>query len=217
VTKIVVFGENTNDTNALRELVLGWCPGLSSADVRVVREPPTLNRGAHQRALLSWIDKARRVLAAARIAIGEIICILAHSDSDMYDDGAFEASRTADLRTAGFPQAHAVVPVQAIEAWWLLHPDATESIVPSWRGALSNQSRNVDTINDPKAELIRRTRAKLHKRPYRESDSPDVARAIATMPDAKAKGTSPSLERFRSAVGDCCRRATATRDGSTRD
>lgn len=140
---------------------------------------------------MSWPGVIRREDSAA-------------TDSDGPDDGSFAAERTAQLRDAGFPQAHAVVPVQQIEAWWLLHPAATERVVPKWKGALKRVPGDVDIIKNPKAELIRRTRSKAASRPYRESDSPAIARAIAASPMAVPAGISGSFDRFRAAVAGCC-------------
>jgi hypothetical protein len=209
LSKILVFGENRNDTYAIKELVLGLCPALAPADVRVLREPPTLQRGAGPPAIRSWVSQATRVLAAAKVAHGEAACILAHTDCDATDrDGSFEAKRTRDLQRAGFPQAHAIVPTESIEAWWLLFPDATESVVVSWKGALRPPAGEVDLVAQPKDELTRRTRKKQSKRPYKENDSPAIARAIVAGGHlARPAGTSRSFQRFRSTVDGCCRAA----------
>jgi len=205
VTKILVFGESPNDTNALKILILGLCPALKSSDVRVLRAPPTLQRDAHQLAVKQWVDRAASALRAARIVLGEAICIFAHSDSDGPDGCAFEEARTAQLRAAGFSQAHAVIPVESIEAWWLLFPEATEDIVPTWAGALVRKPGDVDRVNDPKSELIRRTRRKQPKRPYREGDSPAIAAAIVAGGHfGKSLGTSESFGRFLQMVMNCC-------------
>lgn len=204
MTKILVFGENPNDTNALKELILGLCPKLSRTDVRVLRDPPTLQRGAHQATVRRWVDRAASALRAAHVALGEAICILAHSDADGPDDGSFAATRTVELRAAGFAQAHAVVPVEAIEAWWLLFPDATESVVPTWAGALLRKPGDVDKLTEPKDVLIRRTRRRQARRPYREGDSPDIAAAIAAGHLGRPAGTSGSFDRFVRTVARCC-------------
>ena len=79
-------------------------------------------------------------MSAARAVLGDVVCVLAHTDSDEPDDGRFAAARTDDLRKAGLGNAHAVVPVEAIEAWWLLFPEATEAAVPSWQGGAHPQA-----------------------------------------------------------------------------
>lgn len=203
---VVVFGENTNDSEAIKELLLALCPQLGRGDVRVIREPPTLQRSAHTRTLATWVDRASQALRAASVKLGDASCILIHTDADQHDDGSFEAERTGQFRKAGFAQAHAVVPIEAIESWWLLHPRATESVVPSWAGALRKAPGDVDRIADPKAELIRRTRSKQPRRPYSENDSPAIARAIVTGGhlEKMAAGTSPSFGRFVAVARGCC-------------
>lgn len=205
MTKILLFGENPNDTNALRELIHGLCPLLGRGEIRVLREPPTLQRGAGADAVRKWVDRASAALRGARVAQGEAICIFVHTDADGPDDGAFEAERTEELRNAGVARAHAVVPVESIEAWWLLFPAATESVVSGWHGALDKRPRDVERVQSPKQELIHRTRAKQPKRPYRESDSPLIAKAIASVPGLRTpRGSCASFARFVSNVDACC-------------
>jgi hypothetical protein len=203
VTKILVFGENPNDSKSLKQLILGLCPCLQPSDVKVLREPPTLQREAKPTKVQQWADRAGAVLRAAQIVVGEAICILVHSDSDGPDDGKFERSRSKELQDAGFTQAHAVVPVEAIESWWLLFPEATEALVPGWAGALPRRKRDVDKIAKPKDELIERTRRKLKKRPYTEADSEGIARKIVDCEFPKI-GSSKSFDRFVGTVQSCC-------------
>lgn len=202
--KVFIFGENPNDSKALKELVLGLRADLTAGDVRTLREPPTLVRGSGGRAVRSWAEKAAQALRGTRISSTEIACVLAHTDADGPDDGSFAERRTAELRSAGLVNAVAVVPVQAIESWWLLFAPATESVVAGWSGALSKKAFNTDSVDKPKDELIRRTRAKANRRPYTEADSPDVARAVAAGHiDAPQRANSPSFERFRAVVESC--------------
>lgn len=209
MAKILVFGENPNDTNALRELVLGLCPQLSSADVRILREPPTLQRGAHTGSVRNWVDRAVAAVRAARVVLGDAVCVLAHTDADGPDDGTFAEARTEELRQAGLQNAHAVVPVETIEAWWLLFPHATESVVPSWKGALPRSQRDVDRVSRPKDDLIQRTRKKQPRRPYREGDSPEIARSIVERSELNSPtGSSPSFDRFVETVEECCELAS---------
>lgn len=177
--KVFIFGENPNDTKALKALVLGLRPDLSASEVKTLREPPTLQRGAHERTVAGWADKASRAIAAAGVRAGDAFTVLAHSDADGPDSGDFASRRTQQLHAAGLTAAHAVVPVQAIESWWLRHPAETEGVVSAWRGALRRDAYDTDAVNDPKADLVRRTRAKASRRPYQEADSIAIAAAIA--------------------------------------
>ena len=209
MTKIVIFGEDLNDARAIKELVLGLCPDLDGQDVKVLRDPPTLQRGAREPAVRGWAEGAAAAISALRTLRGDPACVLAHSDSDAPDfDGSFERQRTAELRAAGLDHAHAVVPVESIESWWLLYPKATESIVPTWGSSLDRRPGDVDRVSNPKAELRRRTRKKQPKRPYEEADSPGIARAIVDGGYlGNPSGTSGSFSRFRRVVERCCERA----------
>lgn len=203
--RIAVFGEDPNDTKAIRELVLGLRPDFSPGDIRTIRTPPTLTRSASIASVRTWAEKALAAMRAASAAGGQFDWVFAHTDSDGPDDGRFADQRSTELRSAGIRSAVAVVPVQAIESWWLLFPEATESVVPSWRGALKRSNFNTDNVVKPKDELIRRTRAKQPRRPYAEADSPAIAKAITDSGQLHAARTavSPSFDRFVSAVAAC--------------
>lgn len=200
--KLAIFGENLNDSKAVKELVLGLRSDLSVGDIKVLRNPPTLTRDAHAKTVAGWAAKAVQALDAARVAGGPIDWVLAHTDADGPDaNGAFALARTADLAAAGLKNASAVVPVEAIESWWLLFPAATESVVRTWSGALNKGAFNTDSVSDPKSELIRRTKSKQPKRPYEEADSPAIAGEIAASHlTTKQAANSPSFERFKKLV-----------------
>lgn len=91
------------------------------------------------------------------------------------------------LRAAG---GSAVVPVQMMEAWWLLFPDATESVAPrAWRQVLPRRGRDVEMQDDPKQELRRLTAPT--GREYTEADAPSIARAVRdTRPSAAGRSAS---------------------------
>lgn len=199
--RVVIFGENPNDTRALKALILGFRNDLSGRDVKTLRQPPTLQRGASTTAVDTWASKAKKAVVAAGGMASGTLTVLAHTDADGPDDGSFAARRTTELRRNGLESAHAVVPVEAIESWWLRYPHETESVVSGWRGALRRDAYNTDSVRDPKADLIRRTRSKAARRPYQEADSPAIAAAIATGSAATpTRATSPSFERFRALV-----------------
>lgn len=208
MSKIIVFGENLNDSKAIKELVLHLCPSLSDGDVVVLREPPTLQRGTAASTVRAWSERAIAAMEASKAVRGSPVCVLVHTDSDGPGGTAFAAQRTTELQQGGLREAHAVVPAESIESWWLLHPSATEAVVPSWRGALKPNPGDVDRISGPKAELVRRTRRKQPKREYQEADSPDIAATIRAS-KAKPAGVSPSWEAFVGIVAGCCAKASA--------
>ncbi|MGH3941112.1 MAG: hypothetical protein ACRDTG_21225 [Pseudonocardiaceae bacterium] len=71
-----------------------------------------------------------------------------------------------------------VVPVQALEAWWFLFPDAVEAVRPrAWKGKLPRQPRDVELIEAPKRALQQATKDRRTPE-YTESDSPTIAAYI---------------------------------------
>lgn len=110
------------------------------------------------------------------------------------------------MRQVGIDNGFTVVPVEEIESWWLMFPEATERLRTSWSGTLPTSPRTVDMISGPKEELVRRTALNDRRKAYAEADSPDVARLVASdiASGQLARGTSPSFDRFRHSVADCC-------------
>ena len=208
MSKIVVFGENLNDSKAIKELVLHLCPSILDRDVVVLREPPTLQRGTSSEGVRTWSQRAKAAIEAASAVRGSPVCVLVHTDSDGPGGVVFAQERTRELQQGGLSEAHAVVPAESIESWWLLHPAATEAVVPSWRGALKAKPGEVDRISSPKSELIRLTRRKQPKRAYEEADSPDIAARIRAT-TAQPAGASPSWDAFAEVVAECCKKASA--------
>lgn len=206
VDVILIFGESPNDSEAVKNLVVGLCPP-AARQIKVVRRPPSLQRSAGSAALRSHAGRVADIVRA-QAALADVTCVLVHSDADGSDPGgAIEQERTDRLREAGIPEAHAVVPAHSIETWWLLFPDATESVVDRWRGTLRSNPGNVDAMSDPKGQLVRRTRRGHGRRPYQESDSPEIAQRIAESGFESPRGSaSRSFERFRETVASCCAR-----------
>jgi len=110
------------------------------------------------------------------------------------------------MRQVGIDNGFAVVPVQEIESWWLMYPEATERLRTPWSGTLPTSPRAVDMISGPKEELVRRTARKDRRTAYAEADSPDVARLVgsAIASGHPPTGTSPSFDRFKRSVAKCC-------------
>ncbi|MYK73423.1 MAG: hypothetical protein F4017_02340 [Acidimicrobiaceae bacterium] len=203
---VLVFGESRNDRLAIVELIEALCPELAGL-VRERPHPVSLNRSASQRSVSSWIE---RIADAVSSHDKPVVCVFVHRDADGPDPGGQLHQQTeVALRHAGIIGAHAVVPVEEIEAWWMLFPDATERLRRSWRGRLQRANRDWDTIRNPKEELKRLTRRGDRRHPYSEADSPSVARHIAAAIAAGTTtvGRSRSYERFAVAVGKCCNAA----------
>jgi len=118
----------------------------------------------------------RRTVQAFETNNGRVAAVVIHRDADRHDpDGAVATDLARQLTTIG---GHPVVPVQAIEAWWFLFPDAVEAVRPrAWKDKLPRQPRDVELIDQPKKALQQATKDRRTPE-YAESDSPTIAAYI---------------------------------------
>lgn len=169
---ILVFGENHNDSRSIRELVLAANSRLAEHRIKALPRPMSLTREARPDAVRHWVDLLEQAVRGHR-ATGPVAAVLVHRDADRPDaNGTVEAALAQQIRRiAGLP----VVPVQAIEAWWFLFPEAVEAVRPSaWQGRIPRSRRDVELISQPKVELRRATRT-ARGLEYTEADSPVIA------------------------------------------
>ena len=112
--------------------------------------------------------------------------------TDPDPDATVAAALTGQLAVFG---GHPVVPVQTIEAWWFLFPDAVEAVRPgTWRGCMPRHPRDVEQIDRPKHELIAKAGIRAATA-YSEADSPAIARNIREQGKAP-HGSSASYRRL---------------------
>lgn len=202
---VLVFAESLNDARAIRSLIEALCPSLKNR-VREQPRPPSLQRSAGPRPVKNWMDGVGQVVTRVSMRT-TVACVFVHRDSDGPDPGGrLAVSTEAAMRRAGIDNGHAVVPVQEIEAWWLLFPQAIEGFRKSWSGTLPTSRRNVDMVSNPKEELTKRTARKSRKNAYSEADSPEIARLVARALESgkQPTGSSRSFDRFRRSVDSCC-------------
>lgn len=202
---VLVFGESLNDARAVRYLIEALCPSLQNR-VREQARPPSLQKSAGQQPLMRWMSGLRQVVESVSRRT-PVACVFVHRDSDGPDpQGRLAAQTEASMRQAGIDNGYAVVPVEEIESWWLMFPEATESLRRSWSGTLPISRRTVDMVSGPKEELARRTALKDRRKAYAEADSPDVARLVGSViaSGQPPTGTSPSFDRFKRSVSACC-------------
>ena len=191
--KVLVFGENLHDSQSLVELLIAVNPRLQGR-VAARPRPISLTRDAGLPAVRRWVSDIAAAVSATVRAGQPVEAVVVHRDADGPDPAGNQHARlAAQLANVPVP-AHPVVPVQAIEAWWLLHPRAFESVSPrAWRDLLAGVSGDVEAIDDPKRRLISMTRPS--KRTYSEADSVAIARAIRTVGIAR-RGQCSSLDRL---------------------
>ena len=202
---VLVFGENTNDARSVARLIEALCPELQGR-VKARNAPPSLQRSASPEAVHAWTERVADVVRANRRPVA---CVFVHRDSDAPDaTGRLQAQTEDALRAVGLTDAHAVVPVQEIESWWMLFPDAAEEVRNSWRGQLDRSPADRDAVQNPKEDLSRRTGRTNRRDAYSAADSPRVAGRVAAALEAGAQptGRSPSFDRFRDSVSECCDR-----------
>lgn len=172
---VLVFGESVNDSQSITHLLIGANASLAGR-VRSLRRPVSLTREAKPNAVRDWVDELRRTVQAFEANDGHVAAVVVHRDADGHDpDGVVAMDLARQLTTIG---GHPVVPVQAIEAWWFLFPDAVEAVRPrAWRDKLPRERRDVERIHQPKKALQQATRVRRAPE-YTESDSPTIAAYI---------------------------------------
>lgn len=229
---ILVFGEggrgkagrNSYDAQAIKALIPALAPGVNdSYDIKVIKDPPSLTRGASSESVRSWMDDIGRAVAAQEVS-RPVHAVLVHQDADGKDgeqrrkDLQNQLDKMKTAHDSGFSTGRrkkkkgptprpwrvcAVVPVQMTEAWWLLFPDSIRALNPvAWRG-LRVPTRTVESHGDPAALLISLTDKHTRgKKKYIKSDSPAIADLVARRiiagkePDKPARPSSPSWNRF---------------------
>lgn len=169
---ILVFGENRNDSRSVRELLLAANATLDERRVKALPKPMSLTRDAKPDAVRKWVDQLDKAVRGHQ-ATGPVSAVVVHRDADGPDlTGTVEAALTQQISCIG---GKSVVPVQMIEAWWFLFPDAIEAVRPAaWRGRIPRKQHDVELIAKPKDELRRATRTKRAPE-YSEADSPVIA------------------------------------------
>lgn len=202
---ILVFGEDPNDTAAIRELILALRQDAGRVEPR--RSPLVLVKG---------IDKARDRKNLAEIAAvvradqrrGRKCVVIAHRDCDAIEPAH---ERIADeleqglLEQAGITQVVAAAAAWEIETWWFLWPDAALAVNSRWRRP-EPPKRNLGQIENAKEAFRRALRSgkkQARARDYTESDSPKIAaqvRALGIIDTRKL--ISHSFDRFASKVGE---------------
>ncbi len=210
-SRILVFGENENDTKSIRELIEALRPDLAGK-VEHRRQPIVLIRDA---APGNVPERARKIADAVDIerVRYNIACVFAHEDQDDVEP-AHEAT-CQKIETALLNEgclAHAVVPAWELEAWWFMWPEAVHAVRPeSWRLPDDYLKKRVGLIRNAKEDLEKKIvpkNLKPDKRKgfphYKESDSPKIAQYVRAKGLARKPGArSDSYTRFVASVDQC--------------
>jgi hypothetical protein len=206
--RILIYGESTNDTAALRELVAALRPELAGR-LKPLRQPLVLIKNANANEIPA---RARKIAASvkAEMTLGPVCGVIAHEDCDDVEPAdADVATKIESALTAQLPVAvHAVVPAWELEAWWFLWPDAVVAFQPSWRRPDDYVGKRVGLVKNAKEELGRKIKPRgkgaRRVRPYAEKDSVSIAAKVREMDLANSpQATSHSYERFRARLDEC--------------
>lgn len=177
----LIFGEDQNDTRAIRHLVNALIPPDQQIDCKPVRDPPILSRGASR-------EKRNKLARAIAIAVSHErrkrqVAVIVHRDCDACEDAhiAHADEIVKDLREQGVDGVIPAVPAWEIETWWMLFPEALHACRRCWE-RVDYSSKNIGNIEHSKEVLTRdlRPRGKLQTKcpDYAESDSVKIAELI---------------------------------------
>ncbi len=189
---VLVFGESINDSASIHKLLIAANAALDGR-VKALPRPISLNRHAKWPAVRNWVDELHRAIRGFEATGQSIAAVVVHRDADGHDpDGRIHTDLARQIaQTGGLP----VVPVQEIEAWWFLFPQAVEAVRPRvWRGKLPRTARDVELIDRPKERLQQLTRT-TGAPEYSEADSPAIAEKIRALRPARV-GSSLSYDRL---------------------
>jgi hypothetical protein len=205
--RILNFGEDENDTRAIRELLLGLRPDLDGK-VKHFRSPPVLIKDTRPENIPDRVDRIVALVKAEQI-VANVVGVFVHEDCDAPEPAHRElTSKIENAFAVARCPAHAVTPAWEMEAWWFLWPAATKRVRPTWRGLDPYLGRDVGKIANAKEELRRALRPTGARKPpdYRESDAPLIATAVRELNLAALPGGhSDSYRMFRDSAERCGR------------
>jgi len=196
----LIFGEDENDAEALKNLVSALWPEAPRFEYR--RKPLILMRD--QKEAEDRKKNALAVLAVVKAGSvkNEIRAVIAHADCDALEPAHVDLSKKikAELTAQGVPSAIAATPAWEMEAWWYLWPEAVRRTNSNWR-ALTRKG-NHGYIENVKEQLKRDLRSKT-ARDYEESDARKISLNVKELGIINARqGSSSSFELFAANVAE---------------
>lgn len=202
---ILVFGEDSNDTQAICVLVKAIAPPAKQIPVKAIRRPIILSRNAEARKRKAMCDEIAGFSKGYEGA-GKAVAIIAHRDCDSTEPAHVQNSTELEsaLRSAGVKIAVAATPAWEIETCWMLFPKAINKVRGCWQ-SIDYKKQNVGLFANAKERLIKDLRPKSgsHTCPdFRESDGIKVSGALLNDPDIlnKIEAKSDSFEEFRKKI-----------------
>lgn len=173
--RVLIFAEDSNDAEALKELVKAVIP---AALIKVLRDPPVLGRDT---ALTKRIKMSATIAAFAHDAAndGRRVIVVAHRDCDSIEPAHIEEARAlkATLAAAGVANPVPATPAWEMETWWMLFPSALARTRGCWKKV--KYTGQVGMIFNAKERLQSDLHSGSNRCPrYRESDSIAIARHV---------------------------------------
>lgn len=179
-TLVIIYGESSNDTGALRHLIRSIVPPDHDLTFKPMRSPVVLSRGAARKRRNTMSNDIARTERADRRRMR--VVVVAHRDCDDVEPSHITNGQelVAELRQAGVQRPVAATPAWDIESWWMQFPAALAATRGCWRD-VDYRGRHVGSIPRTKEKLTRdlKPQAAGHRCPeYRESDSIAIAREV---------------------------------------
>jgi len=190
----LIFGEDENDAEALKNLVAALWPEGPRFEYR--RKPLILIRD--QKEAEGRKKNALAVLAVVRAGSvkNEIKAVIAHADCDAIEPAHVDLSKKIkdELAAQGVPSTIAATPAWEMEAWWYLWPEAVRRTNSKW--APLTRKGNHGYLENAKETLKRDLRAK-EARDYEESDARKISFYVRELGlIGTQQGSSKSFEAF---------------------
>lgn len=206
--RVLVFGEDENDKETVRQFIEALCPSLTGK-VAPVRHSPVLLKDVPESEIPSRVERICALIDAEQ-AVNDVIAIFIHEDCD-----AVHPSHQAlyeKIRIGYEETGYTVIPVTPsweTESWLFLWPQAMQALRPKWASASKYRGRDTGYIENAKEELRRALRpsgaASGKVRDYRESDAPQIAAKVRELGVVGSpEGTSASWNTFSDDVARLC-------------
>jgi hypothetical protein len=193
---MLIFGEDETDRQSLRHIIRAIISKAAQVDIKPIRHPITLARGAEHRKRKRMADEIAS-FARSFEKNGSQVCVVAHRDCDAIEPAHQDEIQNLEgiLVKAGVRQVVVAAPAWELETWWMLFPHAIRKVRACWK-TIDYGAQNVGLIENSKQRLIRDLRptdATDRRRcpDYCEGDGIKIAQQLVEdsshMSDIKAK------------------------------
>lgn len=204
--RVFILGEDSNDTGAIRHLLVGIWPDLERR-VKPLRRPVAFTRDLTLRGTQGMVERVVHQVEMARRKRDRRVLVVVHSDAEGVEPAhvALMQNITDALDRRGVA-CIAAVPAWELEAWWFLWPTAATEYRPSWKAPDQYLGKRVGLIEHAKEEFVRCVRPPRRGggfRDYVEADSVPIAEKVVELGLVRRPGaTSDSYTSFLARVDE---------------